>query len=131
MRTSDTVSRLGGDEFVILLSELETAEDAGIVAKKIISALAMPHRIGQHDLHVTASIGLAIYPVDDGKDAETLAQKSADTALYQAQEQRAEQVQVHSAQEMNVRAIVGANRGRGPAAARWKRKSFSCTTSLR
>ncbi len=71
VRSSDTVSRQGGDEFVILLSELDKAEDAAICAKKIIAALARPHRIGKQDLHVTASIGSAIFP-DDGRNAETL-----------------------------------------------------------
>jgi len=83
-RTSDTVSRQGGDEFVILLSELNHADDAALYARKIITALASPHRIGQHDLHLTASIGVAIYPAD-GRNAETLI-KSADTALYEAKE---------------------------------------------
>ena len=84
VRNSDTVSRQGGDEFVILLSELESDEDAGLCARKIIRSLAMPHRIGQHDLHLTASIGVAIYPTD-GRNGETLI-KCADMALYEAKE---------------------------------------------
>jgi diguanylate cyclase (GGDEF)-like protein/PAS domain S-box-containing protein len=84
VRSSDTVCRQGGDEFVILLAELEKAEDADICAKKIVNALATPHRIGQHDLSVTASIGSAIYP-DDGRNVETLI-RSADMALYAAKE---------------------------------------------
>jgi diguanylate cyclase (GGDEF)-like protein/PAS domain S-box-containing protein len=83
-RNSDTVSRHGGDEFVILLSEVETAEDARFCARKIIKALAMPHRIGQHDLHVTASIGTAVYPTD-GRNSESLI-RCADVALYEAKQ---------------------------------------------
>ena len=84
VRSSDTVSRQGGDEFVVLLSELEKAEDAAICARKIIAALAKPHRIGQQDFHVTASIGSTIFP-DDGRNAEALL-KGADMALYEAKE---------------------------------------------
>jgi diguanylate cyclase (GGDEF)-like protein/PAS domain S-box-containing protein len=84
VRSSDTVSRQGGDEFVILLSELEKTEDAAICARKIIAALTKPHRIGQQDLHVNASIGSAIFP-DDGRNAEILL-KCADMALYEAKQ---------------------------------------------
>ncbi len=84
VRNSDTVSRQGGDEFVILLSELEKTEDAAICARKIVAALARPHHIGQQDLHVTVSIGSAIFP-EDGRNAETLL-KAADMALYEAKQ---------------------------------------------
>ncbi len=84
VRSSDTVSRQGGDEFVILLSEAQQGEDAAIVAKRILEAVARPHTVDQRDLHVTASIGVSIFP-DDGADAETLI-KNADTAMYQAKE---------------------------------------------
>jgi diguanylate cyclase (GGDEF)-like protein/PAS domain S-box-containing protein len=83
-RGSDTVSRQGGDEFVVLLSEIQRSEDAGIAATRMLLSIAEAHRIDQHDLHVTASIGISIYP-DDGRNAETLI-KSADTAMYQAKE---------------------------------------------
>jgi diguanylate cyclase (GGDEF)-like protein/PAS domain S-box-containing protein len=84
VRSSDTVSRQGGDEFVVLLSEMEQSEDAAISALRILQAVAEAHTIDHHDLHVTASIGLSVFP-DDGKDAETLI-KNADTAMYQAKE---------------------------------------------
>jgi diguanylate cyclase (GGDEF)-like protein/PAS domain S-box-containing protein len=84
VRSSDTVSRQGGDEFVVLLSEMEQAEDAAISALRILQAVAEAHTIDHHDLHVTASIGLSVFP-DDGKDSETLI-KNADTAMYQAKE---------------------------------------------
>ena len=84
VRTSDTVSRQGGDEFVILLPAVTHAEDAAIAAEKILAALSPPHRIGQHTLHLTASIGIVIYP-DDGSDGETL-MKHADFAMYHAKD---------------------------------------------
>ena len=82
VRETDTVSRQGGDEFVVLLSEAEKWEDAAITARRMLQTLAEPHSIDLHDLHVTASIGVSVYP-DDGLDAETLI-KNADTAMYQA-----------------------------------------------
>jgi diguanylate cyclase (GGDEF)-like protein/PAS domain S-box-containing protein len=84
VRASDTVSRLGGDEFVILLSEITHAQDAAICADKIIQAIAMLCAIDAHELHVTASIGIAVYP-EDGIELKTLLQ-NADSAMYQAKE---------------------------------------------
>jgi diguanylate cyclase (GGDEF)-like protein/PAS domain S-box-containing protein len=84
VRASDTVSRQGGDEFVVLLSEVQLSEDTAVTAKRILQAVAAPHSIGQHDLHVTASIGVSVYP-DDGLDTDTLI-RNADTAMYQAKE---------------------------------------------
>ncbi len=84
VRVSDTVSRQGGDEFVVLLSEVELAEDAAATARRMLDAVSEMHRIDGHELHVTTSVGIAIYP-DDGLDAETLV-KHADTAMYQAKD---------------------------------------------
>src|SRR6266850_727400 len=84
VRAPDTVSRQGGDEFVVMLSEMEQPEDAAIAARRILQAVAEAHSVDQHDLHVTTSIGVSVYP-DDGLDAETLIQ-NADTAMYQAKE---------------------------------------------
>jgi diguanylate cyclase (GGDEF)-like protein len=84
VRQSDTISRQGGDEFVLLLSTIERAEDAALCAQKLLTALALPHHIDRHDLHIGASIGISIYP-DDGQDMETLT-KNADTAMYHAKE---------------------------------------------
>jgi diguanylate cyclase (GGDEF)-like protein/PAS domain S-box-containing protein len=82
IRTPDTVSRQGGDEFVVLLQDVHTQEDAEVVAKRIIEAVSAVHSIGEHQLYVTACIGVSLYP-EDGLDAETL-MKNADTAMYQA-----------------------------------------------
>jgi EAL domain-containing protein (putative c-di-GMP-specific phosphodiesterase class I) len=84
VRGSDTVSRQGGDEFVVLLSEMDESADAAVSARRLLEAVAKAHLINQHDLHVTTSIGVSVYP-DDGLDAETLI-KNADTAMYQAKE---------------------------------------------
>jgi diguanylate cyclase (GGDEF)-like protein/PAS domain S-box-containing protein len=102
VRGTDTVSRQGGDEFVVLLLEVERAEDAAITARKMLQAVAETHSLKQHDLHVTTSIGLSIYP-DDGIDAETLI-KNADTAMYQAKENGRQGYQFFKP-AMNVRAV--------------------------
>jgi diguanylate cyclase (GGDEF)-like protein/PAS domain S-box-containing protein len=102
VRVSDTVSRQGGDEFVVLLSEVAQAEDAAISARRMLQAVAEAHSIDQHDLHVTTSIGVSIYP-DDGMDAETLI-KNADTAMYQAKENGRQGYQFFKS-AMNVRAV--------------------------
>jgi len=102
VRGSDTVSRQGGDEFVVLLSEIEQAEDAAITARRMLQAVTEAHSIDQHDLHVTTSIGVSVFP-DDGLDAETLI-KNADTAMYQAKENGRQSYQFFKA-AMNVRAV--------------------------
>jgi diguanylate cyclase (GGDEF)-like protein/PAS domain S-box-containing protein len=102
VRTSDTVSRQGGDEFVILISEIDELADAALAARRLLKAVARPHSIGQHDLHVTTSIGVSVYP-DDGLDAETLI-KTADTAMYQAKENGRQSYRFFKP-AMNVRAV--------------------------
>jgi diguanylate cyclase (GGDEF)-like protein/PAS domain S-box-containing protein len=82
VRTPDTVSRQGGDEFVMLLQDVQKAEDAEVAAKRIIETVSAVHSIGEHQLYVTASIGVSLYP-GDGLNAETL-MKNADTAMYHA-----------------------------------------------
>jgi diguanylate cyclase (GGDEF)-like protein/PAS domain S-box-containing protein len=102
VRSSDTVSRQGGDEFVVLLSELTHARDAAVIAEKILLTLATPHSIDQLELHVTASIGIVIYP-DDATQAETLL-KNADFAMYHAKDAGRNNYQFFKP-EMNSRAI--------------------------
>jgi diguanylate cyclase (GGDEF)-like protein/PAS domain S-box-containing protein len=84
VRSSDTVSRQGGDEFVLLLSEIKRSADASAAASKILTALSAPHQLDQHDVNVTASIGVSTYP-EQGDDADTL-MKKADSAMYQAKQ---------------------------------------------
>jgi diguanylate cyclase (GGDEF)-like protein/PAS domain S-box-containing protein len=102
VRATDTVSRQGGDEFVVLLSEVEHPEDVAITARRMLKAVAELQSIDQHDLHITTSIGLSVYP-DDGLDAETLI-KNADTAMYQAKENGRQSYQFFKP-AMNARAV--------------------------
>jgi diguanylate cyclase (GGDEF)-like protein len=102
IRGSDSVSRQGGDEFVVLLLDLEHAENAAITARRMLESIAQPHAIDHRDLHVTASIGVSVYP-DDGLDADTLI-KNADTAMYQAKENGRRSFQFFKP-AMNVRAV--------------------------
>jgi diguanylate cyclase (GGDEF)-like protein/PAS domain S-box-containing protein len=82
VREGDAVARVGGDEFTIVLQDLETRDDAAVVAQKVLRAIAAPIEMTGHRLYVTVSIGITIYP-DDGIDAETLL-KNADNAMYRA-----------------------------------------------
>ena len=80
VRSPDTVIRHGGDEFIVVLQEVKRPEDAETTVERLLKAVADVHSIDQHEICVTASIGVSIYP-GDGKDAETLI-KNADTAMY-------------------------------------------------
>ena len=102
VRASDTVSRQGGDEFVILISEIAYPQDAATIANKILLSLTAPHSIDGQDLHVSASIGMSVYPVD-GEDSETLI-RNADTAMYHAKENGRDNFQFFKT-EMNLRAV--------------------------
>jgi diguanylate cyclase (GGDEF)-like protein len=103
VRRSDTVSRQGGDEFVVLLAEVEQAPDAVLTAEKVIEAMAEPHLIGAHRLHVTLSIGISLYP-DDGKDVEAMV-RNADTAMYHAKRNGRNNYQRFTP-DMNARAVA-------------------------
>lgn len=102
IRSVDTVSRVGGDEFVVLLSEIETAEDAARVAQKIISGLSQPYRIEKHELLLTGSVGICIYP-DNGTEAGVLL-RNADASMYAAKEAGRNRYQFYS-EDMTARAI--------------------------
>ena len=82
VREEDTVARMGGDEFVIGLWELSHADDVATLVSKVILAVSQPYRIQGHDVRITASVGVGIYPLH-GDAVETL-MKSADLALYEA-----------------------------------------------
>jgi len=84
IRDSDLAARLAGDEFLVVLRYLASQEHAGAVAAKLVAALARPHRFGDHELLVSASIGIGIYP-DDAINAGDLI-KDADLAMYRAKE---------------------------------------------
>jgi len=82
VRASDTVCRQGGDEFVVLLSEVGVAPDAALLAGRILQAVGAPHMIEGHELHITTSIGIGVFP-EDGAEAQALL-RAADMAMYQA-----------------------------------------------
>jgi diguanylate cyclase (GGDEF)-like protein len=82
VREGDTVARVGGDEFVVMLVDLHQLADAALVAEKIIAAVSAGCQIEGSELHVSPSIGLAIFP-DDGGDPDTLL-RNADIAMYHA-----------------------------------------------
>jgi diguanylate cyclase (GGDEF)-like protein len=85
VREVDTVARLGGDEFTVTLESLASEADASAVAEKIIAAMASPFRLGAHEVFVTTSIGVTLYP-DDATAVSALL-KNADTAMYRAKEE--------------------------------------------
>jgi diguanylate cyclase (GGDEF)-like protein/PAS domain S-box-containing protein len=99
VRDPDTVSRHGGDEFAVLLQDIHRPQDAAATAKRVLRALGEVHSVDGHQLHVTASIGVSIYP-DDGFDAETLI-GNADTAMYKAKKNGCQSCQFFSP-ELNV-----------------------------
>ena len=78
----NTVSRVGGDEFVVLLNDIGRPEDAARVSERVIAFLAKPVSLGTGDVFITASIGIALYPLD-GSDADSLI-RNADVAMYHA-----------------------------------------------
>jgi diguanylate cyclase (GGDEF)-like protein/PAS domain S-box-containing protein len=84
VRGGDTVGRVSGDEFGVVLTDLAKADDAAIVAQKILDGLAQPFELGGNEAYVTGSIGISVFPADGG-DAQTLL-KNADMAMYRAKE---------------------------------------------
>jgi diguanylate cyclase (GGDEF)-like protein len=84
LRAGDSVARFGGDEFVLVLENLSGVGDATALADRAIATVAQPFMIEEHELHITASIGVSVYP-EDGTDPETLL-KNADTAMYRAKD---------------------------------------------
>jgi diguanylate cyclase (GGDEF)-like protein/PAS domain S-box-containing protein len=102
VRSPDTVSRQGGDEFVVLLHDLQQVESAAITAKRMLKVVEAIHSVENHELRVTASIGISVFP-EDGQDAETLI-KNADTAMYQAKQSGRQNFRFFKP-EMNVQAV--------------------------
>ncbi|HEX6099392.1 MAG TPA: PAS domain S-box protein [Thermoanaerobaculia bacterium] len=84
VRAEDTVARMGGDEFTVLLADVPDRRSTTLVAQKVLEAVRHPVTIDEHELFVTTSIGVAVYP-DEGTDAEALL-KNADRAMYRAKE---------------------------------------------
>ncbi|SNT37515.1 PAS domain S-box-containing protein/diguanylate cyclase (GGDEF) domain-containing protein [Noviherbaspirillum humi] len=82
VRESDIVARLGGDEFTVVLTNLDDLDHVEYLCRKVLDRLAEPFSIGAHYAYVTASIGVALYPMD-GPGSEDLVRK-ADQAMYAA-----------------------------------------------
>jgi len=98
----NVVARLGGDEFIVLLNEIAHSQDASRVARRILKELARPFNLAGHEVFVTASIGIALYPMD-GNDAENLL-KNADVAMYHAKNQGRNNYQFYT-QSMNATSL--------------------------
>ncbi len=103
VRSGDTVGRVSGDEFAVVLSELKRADDAAVVAQKILNALARSFDLQGHEAYITASIGISVFP-GDGDDAETLL-KNSDLAMYRSKEM-ARNTYCFFTAEMNRRSVA-------------------------
>ena len=84
LRETDLLARLGGDEFMVIVEDFDDPQVLGRIAQKLLDAIAQPFRIEEHDIYVTSSIGIAVYP-DDSDDPEELL-KHADVAMYRSKE---------------------------------------------
>ena len=84
LRKSDTIARMGGDEFLLILPDINHAEDAHRLVRKIMTGFQTPFPVEGYDISITTSAGIAIYP-DDGTDTNTLIKK-ADIAMYRAKQ---------------------------------------------
>jgi diguanylate cyclase (GGDEF)-like protein len=102
LRDEDSVCRLGGDEFVVLLCDVEEVSDVAVVALKLIETLQAPMRLGNYDLAITTSIGIALIP-DDGSEANHLI-RYADLAMYRAKQGGRNDFQFYT-EEMNRAAV--------------------------
>ena len=102
VRASDPISRLGGDEFTLLFNDVGSSDAVAGVARKILHSLARPFKVDGHELFITASIGISLFP-NDGDDDEILL-KSADSAMYRAKELGRNQAQLFTA-SMNERYV--------------------------
>lgn len=81
VRSSDTVCRYGGDEFVVLLSDVESREDADAAAQKICARLAAPYEVNRISIKITTSIGTAVYPLDGDEYGDLI--RMSDLSMYQ------------------------------------------------
>ena len=84
VRDGDTIGRFGGDEFAILLDDINSDSHISLLAEKLLDTLKKPFKINKHELFVTASIGISIFP-NDGEDSDTLL-RNADVAMYRAKD---------------------------------------------
>ena len=99
LRDSDTIARNGGDEFSILIENMEDIREPFVVANKIIVSMNEKFEIEGHNVHIGASVGIAVYPLD-GDDALELL-KLADTAMYEAKKEGGNNLQFYSSSMSN------------------------------
>ena len=97
LRRGDTAARAGGDEFIVVLSEITHPQDAAQVAEKVLGVLRAPFDIGGHTVHISTSIGIAVYPVDSNDDIGNLMRK-ADQAMYAAKADGRDRYRFYSAE---------------------------------
>ncbi len=95
VRESDLLVRLSGDEFMVVLEQVTDLDAPRMVAQKLLDEIREPSHIEGHEIYVSASVGLSIFP-DDGDDAETL-MRNADMAMYRAKAQGKNTFQMFSA----------------------------------
>jgi len=95
VRKEDTVARLGGDEFVVLIESVSEAQSVALLAEKVIASFDMPFRVKAHQLHLSVSVGISLYP-QDGEDTATLI-RNADAAMYLAKEEGRNDYQFYTA----------------------------------
>jgi diguanylate cyclase (GGDEF)-like protein/PAS domain S-box-containing protein len=84
IRKSDTVARIGGDEFNVILADIQNLENISVIARKLTDSFRKPFEVSDHELYITTSIGISVYP-DDGDNVDTLL-RYADVAMYHAKE---------------------------------------------
>ncbi len=101
IRDCDTVARLGGDEFTIIVDDIVEIQDAAVVAQKILDTISQPFNLHGHEVFISVSIGLTLYPNDD-ENADNLL-RNADSAMYRAKEYGRNNYQFYVA-DMNVKA---------------------------
>lgn len=102
VRRGDTVSRVGGDEFILILPGIREASAAVQVARKALQSLSRPYLLDGHEVSITPSIGISVYP-DDGTDIDVLV-RNADAAMYEAKQRGRGQFQFFTS-DMNARAL--------------------------
>jgi diguanylate cyclase (GGDEF)-like protein len=101
VREADTVARLGGDEFIIAVTGLDHPDSLVFVAEKVLDSFSIPFMLDEHELFISASIGIAVFP-KDGENETTLL-KNADSAMYHAKDRGKRHFQFY-ASEMNQKA---------------------------
>ena len=96
MREIDTIARLGGDEFTLIIEDIEDIQKVNAIASKLLSTLQQPMEIQEHQLYVTTSIGISLFPLD-GSDPQSLL-RNADSAMYKAKEEGRNSYQYYTAE---------------------------------